>query len=118
MDFIKTIRPAVLFDAKFWDPGTAQPAGAINVGSIFHATLNPHGRTLAVASGNIARKSVTKARFSHDGRWVVASSYDHTARIWDAETGKTTTVLKGHAEIVWSAAFSPDQPPRGDGIAR
>jgi WD40 repeat protein len=38
----------------------------------------------------------------------VTASDDKTARVWDAETGKTTAVLAGHAGPVWSAAFSPD----------
>jgi WD40 repeat protein len=36
-----------------------------------------------------------------------ASSSDHTARIRDAATGKEIVVLRGHDDIVASAAFSP-----------
>jgi len=36
------------------------------------------------------------------------SGYDRTARIWDAQSGKEIAVLKRHAGIVWSAAFSDD----------
>jgi WD40 repeat protein len=32
----------------------------------------------------------------------------HTARVWDAATGKQMGVLLGHDEPVNSAAFSPD----------
>ena len=37
-----------------------------------------------------------------------AASPDFTARIWDAATGRELTVLRGHADAVRSAAFSPD----------
>jgi WD40 repeat protein len=33
---------------------------------------------------------------------------DNTARIWDAATGKEITVLRGHENVLLSAAFSPD----------
>jgi WD40 domain-containing protein len=39
---------------------------------------------------------------------VVTASYDKTARIWDAESGKEIAVLKGHDLIVYTAAFSGD----------
>ena len=32
----------------------------------------------------------------------------NTARIWDAATAKEIAVLRGHEDIVWAAAFSPD----------
>jgi WD40 repeat protein len=51
---------------------------------------------------------VYSAAFSPDGARIVTASYDKTARIWDAATGKEITVLRGHEGYVWSAAFSPD----------
>ena len=48
------------------------------------------------------------AAFSGDGKRVVTASWDNTARIWDAESGKQIAVLKGHAGSVISAAFSGD----------
>ena len=50
---------------------------------------------------------VNSAVFSPDGKRVVTAS-DHTARIWDAESGKAIAVLRGHAGRVTSAVFSPD----------
>jgi WD domain, G-beta repeat len=50
---------------------------------------------------------VTSAAFSTDGRRVVTSSYDKTARIWDATTGQQlAAMLQG--DLVETAAFSPD----------
>jgi WD40 repeat protein len=57
---------------------------------------------------------VMSAAFSPDGSRILTASEDNTARIWDAATGKTITILRGHEQptglepIVYSAAFSPD----------
>jgi WD40 repeat protein len=39
---------------------------------------------------------------------VVTASDDHTARLWDAASGKELVTLEGHTDTVLSAAFSPD----------
>jgi len=52
--------------------------------------------------------SVTSVAFSPDGRRIVTSSQDHTAKVWDAEMGQEVLTLKGHTVTVWSVAFSPD----------
>jgi WD40 repeat protein len=52
---------------------------------------------------------VWSAAFNSDGRRIVTSSSDRTARLWDAETGKPIgEPLQGHDNIVLSTAFSPD----------
>ena len=38
----------------------------------------------------------------------MTASWDHTARIWDADSGAKLEVLRGHLGSVRSAAFSPD----------
>ena len=48
------------------------------------------------------------ALFSPDGKRVVTTSYDHTAQIWNAETGEIAVVLKGQRGTVEAAAFSSD----------
>src|SRR5262249_22928924 len=52
---------------------------------------------------------VISAAFSPDGKRIVPASADKTARLWDAETGKPIgEPLTSHADVVVSAAFSPD----------
>ena len=50
---------------------------------------------------------VVSAAFSPDGTRVVTASWDKTARVWDAATGKLITAFEHHDSVV-SAAFSPD----------
>ena len=38
----------------------------------------------------------------------MTGSWDTTARMWDAETGRQVTVLAGHGNPVLRASFSPD----------
>ena len=46
--------------------------------------------------------------FSPDGGRVATASYDGTARLWDASSGKELKVLRGHTSSVTAVAFSPD----------
>ncbi|MCP3917286.1 MAG: hypothetical protein GY711_17195, partial [bacterium] len=49
-----------------------------------------------------------EALFSPEGRRVLTASGDHTARIWNAETGEQILALDGHSGIVVHAAWSGD----------
>jgi WD40 repeat protein len=44
--------------------------------------------------------------YSPDGRWLATASTDHTARVWDAETGAPRATLQ-HADWVTTVAWSP-----------
>ncbi len=48
------------------------------------------------------------AAYSPDGTKIVTASDDHTARVWDAQTGKQLTPPLQHGESVLTANFSPD----------
>src|SRR5208337_3615088 len=51
---------------------------------------------------------VNSAQFSADGRRVVTASWDKTARVWDAATGKALSEPMKHDDEVFSAEFSAD----------
>src|SRR6266496_2258863 len=52
--------------------------------------------------------SVTSEQFSPDGQRVVTTSYDRTARLWDAASGKPIGEPMKHQDMVRSAQFSRD----------
>ena len=66
-------------------------------------------------SGALIRKfeghtdDILSLAFSKDGKRLLSTSYDRTARLWEVATGKELQVFKGHHWWVWSAAFSPDE---------
>jgi DNA-binding beta-propeller fold protein YncE len=52
--------------------------------------------------------AVVSAVFSPDGKQVLTASWDNTARLWDAATGKEVRNFEGHTGEVYRAVFSPD----------
>lgn len=46
--------------------------------------------------------------FSADGRCIATSSFDRTAKVWDAGTGRELLTLTGHTAYLRGVAFSPD----------
>jgi WD40 repeat protein len=54
------------------------------------------------------RGEITSVEYSRDGRFVVTASVDGDARVWNAQTGRTISVLSGHGGTVFDASFSPD----------
>lgn len=70
------------------------------------------GMLRAAANDNaktIEHKSrIAFAQFSADSTKLVTASWDNTARVWDATTGKAITPPLEHSDRVVLASFSPD----------
>ena len=62
------------------------------------------------------------AAWGPDGQRIVTGSIDHTAKVWNADTGQELLTLKGHDSSVNSVAYSPDgkriATAGGDGIVQ
>jgi WD40 repeat protein len=50
-----------------------------------------------------------RVEYSPDGKRIVGGGADGRVKVWDAETGRETLTLNGHANKgVWGVDFSPD----------
>jgi WD40 repeat protein len=52
---------------------------------------------------------VTSANFSPSGKLILTTSFDRSARLWDAISGKQIGAAMMHGGYVLSGAFSPDE---------
>ena len=122
--------------ARIWETATGREIAVFrrHDGDVYSAAFSPDGKRIVTVSQGVAyiwdtatgneiavlRQRVGGLRsavYSPDGKHIVTasagfvgitSSPDTTARIWNAETGKEIAVLRGHDDLVTSAAFSPD----------
>ena len=53
-------------------------------------------------------EDVTSVAFSPDGQRIVTGSWDQTAKVWEAASGRELLKLEGHSAPIWCVAFSPD----------
>lgn len=74
----------------------------------FRMLLAQATQRLPIAPPLAHRGSVSSAAFSPDGKRVVTASWDHSARVWDAASGKPLSAPLAHRGNVENAAFSPD----------
>jgi WD40 repeat protein len=114
---------------RFWALPSGRPAGrAIEVGpGLEDISLSPDGATLVLTRGAegveivdaaTGRRRATLedaesisgfARFTPDGRFLMASSYKGWARLWSTETWRPATrAFAGHAGPVTWQSISPD----------
>lgn len=65
-----------------------------------------HARRVAIARGTHDHL-VNQVAFSRDGRHLVSSSSDHTARLWSVPTMKLLAVISSHDDDVEMSSFHP-----------
>ncbi len=91
-----------------------------------NVAFSPDGRALAVSNGMAQkatvwdldtatarlalrhRGTVSSVAWSPNGQFLVTTSEDRKARIWNTKTPALVHTLSGHAGAVFDAAFSPD----------
>ncbi len=59
-------------------------------------------------SGCQGYAAIDDLAFSPDGKTIVSATKCRAPRLWDTETGKLITDLRGHSQAVMSVAFSQD----------
>src|SRR5580704_8009214 len=67
---------------------------------------SPLGWTQALTTA--PAPSISSVAWSPDGKRLATGSFDNTAKVWDAETGKELLSLDVDRRPVWSLAWSPD----------
>lgn len=65
-----------------------------------------YGRPKKILRGH--NHFVSDIVISSDGQFALSSSWDHTLRLWDLNTGLTTRRFVGHTSDVLSVSFSAD----------
>ena len=83
-----------------WFPGEPGSRYAIRLMDL-HA---PQDAPLRLFKGH--SNVVLSLAFSRDGKRLLSGSADHTARLWDVQTGETLRVLGGHTDAIYAVGVS------------
>ena len=86
--------------------------------------MSEANETVLPLSNTVLRQSIIKSKvrltltghdaggfsagYSPDGQRIVTASWNHTAKVWEAQTGQELFTLIGHGGQVNSAVYSPD----------
>src|SRR5205807_4400140 len=87
--------------------------GGFSFRNITGSEQEPATAIYDVATGKLLRKvqgqryAHNHSAFSPDGK-TLATTFEGTIRLWDADTGQERTPDRGHAGLVSALAFSPD----------
>ncbi|XP_056012893.1 uncharacterized protein LOC125678424 isoform X7 [Ostrea edulis] len=79
-------------DLVVWSLRTGQPSRQLLSGTGVHAH----------------NKEVKAVVLSDDNRYLVSASADGTLKVWDMQTERQISTLRGHKDEVWCVAISPD----------
>nr|VFK60527.1 MAG: WD40 repeat [Candidatus Kentron sp. TUN] len=83
-----------------WFPGEPKSRNAIRLIDL-HA---PQDAPLRLFKGH--SNVILSLAFSPDGKRLLSGSFDHTARLWDVQTGETLRVLHGHRDAIYAVGVS------------
>ena len=101
--------PGQITDVAFSADGSRVTTRAEdNVGRIFET----RSKSLVLTVNEVGRERhkdrLNEVRMSQDGRWLVSTSVDGTARMWDGRNGAALKVLDHDGRPVIDAVYSPD----------
>ncbi|MGF1581222.1 MAG: WD40 repeat domain-containing protein [Gemmataceae bacterium] len=92
-----------VYAVKFFDKGRKAVSGSSgNRLIIWDLTTGRQIRTIS------ARSSVRSIAVTPDNRYVIASEYSTTVRMWDIRTGQMVRQFAGNIGSVYSVAIAPD----------
>jgi WD40 repeat protein len=83
------------------------PDHALRLWDMADSARLPGGSDRLIATLDGHKNLLSYLAFSPDGSRILSASWDQTARLWDAVTGKEVATLQGHVGQVLHAAFDP-----------
>ena len=111
--------------ARVWDPATGEVLGVLRHDAIvWGVVFSRDGQQVVTACNDGALRmwdAATAAQeavierdfwpaalaFSPGGALAIGAT-DGNVRMWDIAAGRGTSTLRGHEDVIWSLAFSPD----------